>query len=118
MGLFSYPKRHLRKLIKQGEYLEAIEFGRSMEDKLGGDADFNFIMGSIFYILEDAKNALYYFDRALKINDWDTEVWLLKANVHLFLKEKRKVLDCCNRILDIDPEHKGAEAILEKLRDL
>ena len=32
-GLFSYPKRKLRKLIEQGEYEDAIEFGNELEEK-------------------------------------------------------------------------------------
>jgi len=33
VGLFSYPKRKLKKLIKQGEYKEAIDFGNTLEEK-------------------------------------------------------------------------------------
>ena len=117
-GLFAYPKRRLRKLVRQGDYLQAIEFGRSIEDDFRGDANFHFIMGSIFYILEDAKPALDYFGKALELDAGDTETWMLKGNIHLYLKEKQEVLECCNRVLDIDPAHAGAEALLEKLRDL
>jgi tetratricopeptide (TPR) repeat protein len=117
-GLSIYPKRHLRKLIRQGEYRQAIEFGHSIEGRFAGDADFNFIMGSIFYILEDAQKAMGYFDASLKIDDRDVETWLLKGNIHLFLKEKQDVLECCNRILDVEPDHAEAQALLEKLRDL
>ena len=115
VGLFSYPKRRLRKLVKNGDYKEAIEFGESIEKKFSNDADYYFIMGSIYYILEDAKNSLNYFDKALAINAFDTETLLLKANVHFFLKENNKVKDCCNKILEIDPENKDAKNILERL---
>ena len=117
-GLFTYPKRHLRKLIKEGEYKEAIEFGHSIEEKYADDADFHFIMGTLFYILEDAQKALDYFDRSLQLNSSDIEAWLLKGNIHLYLKEKQQVLECCNKILDIKPDHTGAEALLKQLRDL
>ena len=50
-GLFSYPKRKLRKLISQGEYEQAIEFGNELEAKTPKDPDLLFIMGSMFYIL-------------------------------------------------------------------
>ena len=113
-----YPKRRLRSLIKKGEYLQAVEFGRSLESKFADDADYHFIMGSIFYILEDAKKALAYFDRSLALNDKDTETWLLKGNIHLFLQDKNEVLECCNRILDIDHDNNDAKRLLEKLRDL
>ena len=54
-GLFSYPKRKLKKLITQGEYEKAIEFGNELEPKFSKDPDFLFIMGSMFYILNDEK---------------------------------------------------------------
>ena len=57
-GLFSYPKRKLRKLISQGEYEKAIEFGNELEVKFSKDPDFLFIMGSMFYILNDEKKTL------------------------------------------------------------
>ena len=39
-GLFSYPKRKLRKLIDQGEYEKSIEFGNELEEKFSQDPDF------------------------------------------------------------------------------
>ena len=115
VGLFNYPKRRLKKLVKEGEYRKAIEFGESIEEKFSQDSDYFFIMGSIYYILEDAKNAINYFDRSLKLNEFDTETLILKANVHLFLKEKKAVRDCCDQILKIDSEDKDAKALLENL---
>jgi len=115
VGLFSHPKRRLKKLLKEGEYKEALEFGYSIEEKYSNDPDFFFIMGSIYYILEDAKNALYYFDKALSIGEFDTEALLLKANVHLYLKEHKAVKECCNKILQVDPQNKSANQILDNL---
>lgn len=115
VGLFSHPKRHLKKLVKEGEYKEALEYGESIEEKFSHDADFFFIMGSIYYILEDAQNALYYFDKSLAINEDDTEALLLKANVHLYLKENKVVQDCCNKILQVDPQNNDAKEILNNL---
>ncbi len=115
VGLFSYPKRRLRKLFNEGEYKEALEFGSSIEEKYSNDPDFFFIMGSIYYILDDAKNALYYFDKTLSIGEFDTEALLLKANVHLYLKEHKAVKECCNKILEVDPQNKSANQILDNL---
>lgn len=112
VGLFNYPKRRLKKLVKEGEYKEALEFGKSIEEKFSDDPDFFFIMGSIYYILEDAQNSIHYFDKALAISEYDTEALLLKANVHLYLKENKAVKDCCNKILQVDPDNKGAKEIL------
>lgn len=117
VGLFSYPKRHLKKLVKEGEYKEALEFGESIEEKFSEDSDYYFIMGSIYYILEDANNALAYFDKALSLNENDPETLLLKANVHAFLKEIEKVKDCCNKILKIDPDNIDAKNILRNLEE-
>ena len=114
VGFFSYPKRKLKKLVKEGEYKEAIEFGKSLEQKNPKDVDLLFIMGSIFYILKDAKNALNYFDRVLKLNPNDIETLLLKANVHLFLKENETVIECCKKVLRVDSENKEAKEILEQ----
>ena len=50
-GLFNYPKRKLKKLIHDGEYEQAIEHAKSMEDKYSDDPDFLFIMGSMFLSL-------------------------------------------------------------------
>ena len=39
-GLFKQPKRKLKKLIRDGEYDVAIEFGKSLESKYSDDSDF------------------------------------------------------------------------------
>ena len=101
--------------MNKGEYKEALEFGESIEEKFSDDSDFYFIMGSIYYILEDANNALAYFDKALSLNENDPDTLLLKANVHAFLKETEKVKDCCNKILEIDPDYTDAKNILKNL---
>ena len=54
-GLFKQPKRKLKKLIKDGEYVDAITFGKSLEPEYSDDSDFMFIMGSIYFIVDDAK---------------------------------------------------------------
>ena len=118
VGLFSHPKRRLNKLLKEGEYKEAIEFGKSIEEKYAKDSDFLFIMGSIFYMLGEAKNALHYFDKSLAIKENDIETLLLKANVHLYLKEKEAVIDCCNKVFKIEPKTSEADEILNKLAEI
>ena len=117
VGLFSYPKRKLKKLVKNGDYKEAVAFGKSLEEKNPNDPDLLFIMGSIFYILKDAKTSLNYFDRVLEINDSDKETLLLKANVHIFLKEFDIAMDCCSRVLEDDPDNMEAKNILERIQN-
>jgi tetratricopeptide (TPR) repeat protein len=116
VGLFSYPKRKLRKLVKEGEYKEAVDFGKSLEQKNPNDSDLLFIMGGLFYILKDAETALNYFNRVLELNGYDEETLLLKADVHVFLKEFDVAIECCNKVLDVDFENMEAKNILERIQ--
>ncbi len=117
-GLFSYPKRHLRKLVKDGDYLEALEFGKNLEQKHPDDPDLLFMIASIYYLNGDAKNTLSYLDKTLTLNNNDTEALFMKANLHLYLKDKEQVLDCCERLRKIDPKNKEIDDILDKLEKL
>jgi len=114
-GLFSYPKRNLRKLIKEGEFEEAIALGNSMEEKYQYDPDFIIIMAGIFYILQDAKKTLQYVDRVLEINEFDTDALGLKLRVHQHLKETNKVIECCKKILEVDSDAYDVRTILNEL---
>ncbi len=112
---FSRPKNRIKKLVKEGEYKEALDLGKSLEEKNPNDTDVLFILGSIYYILEDAKNSLHYLNKVLDISEYDTEALLLKANVHLYLKENKSVINCCNKILEVDSKNELAKKILEHL---
>jgi len=101
--------------LHEGEYNEALKFGKSLEEKYSQDPDYLFIMGSAYYILEEAKKALGYFDKVLEINEFDKETLLLKANIHLYQKETEPAIDCCNKIIQVDPKNKQAQAILDHL---
>ena len=114
-GLFNYPKRKLRKLITQGEYEKAIEFGNELEAKFSQDPDFLFIMGSMFYMLNDEKNTLHYIDRVLEIKPDDVESLSLKLRVHQFLKENDIVIDCCKKILEIAPDNFEVRDLISEL---
>ena len=114
-GLFSYPKRKLRKLISQGEYEQAIEFGNELEAKTPNDPDLLFIMGSMFYILNDEKKTLHYIDRVLEINPYDVESLSLKLRVHQFLKEDDVVIDCCRKILEVAPDNFEVRDLISEL---
>lgn len=117
-GLFSYPKRHLRNLVKNGDYLEAIEFGKNLEKKHSDDPDLLFMIASIYYLNGDAKNTLSYLDKTLTLNQNDTEALLMKANLHLYLKDKEQAIDCCEILRKIDPQNKEIDEILDKLEKL
>ena len=116
-GLFNYPKRKLKKLIHDGEYEQAIEYAKTMEKTHSEDPDFLFIMGSMFYILEDEKKSLYYLQRVLEFNKFDVEALSLKLRIHQFLKENDDVIDCCKRILNVDSENHEVKDILDQLEE-
>ena len=115
-GFFSYPKRKLRKLISQGEYEKAIEFGNELEAKNPKDPDLLFIMGSMFYILKDEKNSLHYINRVLEINEYDVEALSLKLRIYQFLKNDEIVIDCCKKILKVDSDNFEVRDILDELQ--
>ena len=114
-GLIIYPKRHLQKLINKGEYSEAIEYAKSIELKFTNDSDFWFIVGSIYFVVDDAKKALSYFDKSLALKDDDVETLIIKTNAHLSLEQKDESIQCCKRIIQINPKNYEAQDLLERL---
>lgn len=113
-----YPKRKMKKFIKDGEYVEALAFGREIESKYADDHDFMFIMGSTYFIVEDLKNAVLYFEKALSLNKDDLETLRLKTNAHLALGQKQDAIICIDRILDMEPKNDEALDLLEKLHTI
>jgi len=118
VSLFRYPKRRLKKLIREGEYVEAIEFGNSLESKFSDDPDFMFIMGGVYVILEDPKKALPYYEKAVQLDNTDVETLKIKTDVHLTLQQKDKAIECCTRILELEPKNYEAKELLEELENL
>jgi len=118
VGLIIYPKRHLRKLINDGEYIEAIKYAKSIESKFENDSDFWFMFGTIYHILDDAKKAITYFEKSLELKDDDVEILTLKTNAHLFLKQKDEAIVCCKRIIQLEPDNYEAHGLLEKLENV
>lgn len=118
VSLFRYPKRRLKKLIREGEYVEAIEFADTLESKFSNDPDFMFIMGGVYVILEDAKKALPYFEKAVQLDNNDVETLKLKTDVHLSLQQKDEAINCCKRILELEPKNYEAQDLLEELENL
>jgi tetratricopeptide (TPR) repeat protein len=117
VSIFRYPKRRLKKLIREGEYVDAIEFGNSLESKFSDDPDFMFIMGGVYVILEDAEKALPYYEKAVQLDNNDIETLKLKTDVHLALEQKNKAIDCCKRILELEPKNYEAKDLLEELEN-
>ena len=118
VGLFKQPKRRLKKLLRDGEYTDAIVFGKNLESEYSDDSDFMFIMGSIYFIVDDAKNALPYFEKSFQLNSEDVEMLTLKTNVHLSLQQKDEAIDCCKRIIKLEPKNSEDESLLEQLENI
>ncbi|MBT8242591.1 MAG: tetratricopeptide repeat protein [Nitrosopumilus sp.] len=118
VGLFKHPKRHIKKLLKDGEYDEAISYGLNLESEYSDDHDFMFILGSAFFIVDDAKRALPYFEKAFELDNNDVETLTLKTNVHLALEQKDEAIDCCRRVVKLEPKNTEAQELLEKLENL
>ncbi|MFB5613147.1 MAG: tetratricopeptide repeat protein, partial [Nitrosarchaeum sp.] len=86
--------------------------------KFSDDSDYMFIMGSIYYILEESKKAIPYFEKSLELKDDDIETLTLKTNVHLSLQQKNEAIDCCKKIIKLDPDNYEAHGLLEKLESV
>ena len=117
-GLFKHPKRHIKKLLRNGEYNEAIAFGKNLEPQYSDDHDFMFIMGSAFFIVDDPQRALPYFEKAFKLDSEDIETLTLKTNVHLALEQKDQALACCKYIVKLEPKNTEAQELVEKLENI
>ncbi|MDX1441388.1 MAG: tetratricopeptide repeat protein [Nitrosopumilaceae archaeon] len=118
VGFVIYPKRHLQKLVNRGDYAEAIEYAKSIESKFQNDHDFWFIVGGIYFILEDAKKALQFLDKSLELKGDDVDTLMIKTNAHLFLEQKDEAIQCCKKIIEIEPDNYEAHGLIEKLENL
>lgn len=118
VSLFRYPKRRLKKLIRDGEYVEALEFASTLESKLSDDPDFMFIVGGVYVILEESKKALPYFEKAVQLDNNDVELLKIKTDVHLDLQQKDEAIVCCKRIMELEPKNYEAKELLEELENL
>ena len=117
-GFFNNPRRHLRKLVKQKNYDEALEYGHGIEKKLEHDPDIAFIIGTIYYIKGDSENTLQYMNKTLEIGMFDLDALAIKASVYLVLKNKDKVIECCDKIKELDPKNKSLIEIEDELKKI
>ena len=110
-------KKELRKLVKQKQYENALKVGNQILEKNPHDQDVLFIVGGIYYMKNKLKISISYFDRALEIAEYDTELLLLKANAHFRLGEIKKSKQCCEKIQEVDSKNKIVNEILEKIEN-
>ena len=116
-GLFgNNPRRKLRKLVKEKKYDEALKYGHEIEKKLEHDPDISFIIGTIYFIIGDAQKTIFYMNKTLEIGQFDIDALSIKASVFLNQKKKSDVIQCCDKIREIDPKNKALKEIEEELK--
>ena len=107
--------KQFKKFVKDKKYAEALKLGSEYLSKVPNNHDVLFTMGGIYYLKNRYKTAISYFDRALEIGTYDVEVLLLKAYSHQKLNEKRKAIECCEKIREVDPKNKSVSELLKQL---
>ena len=107
--------KEFKKLVKDKKYEQAIKSGTEYLDKVPNNHDVLFTMGGIYYMKNKYKTALSYFDKALEIGSYDVDVLLLKAYSHQKLSEKKKAIECCEKIKEVDPKNKSVAELLSEL---
>ncbi len=128
-GLFNNPRRHLRTLIKQArkekdpvergkKYDEALEYGHGLEKKFEHDPDIAFIIGTIYYIKGDSQKTIQYMNDVLDIGEFDLDALAIKASVYINLKNREKVIQCCDKMRELDPKNKTLLEIEEELKKI
>lgn len=110
-------KKQLRKLVKGKQYPKALKIGQEILLKVPHEEDVLFIVGGIYYMQNKYKTAISYLEKALDIGQYDTEALVLKATAHFKLGEKRKAVDCCNKVREVDPKNKAVIELLKKIQD-
>lgn len=107
--------KEIKKLIKQKKYAEALTSGTQYLEKVPHNHDVLFTVGGIYYLKNKYKTAISYFDKALEIGSYDVDVLLLKAYSHQKLGENKRVIQCCNKIREVDPKNKSMSKLLDSL---
>ncbi len=107
--------KELKKLVKEKNYTVALKSGIEYLKKTPNHHDVLFIVGGIYYLKNEYKTAISYFDRSLEIGSHDVDVLLLKAYSHQKLGENKRAIQCCDKIREIDPKNKAVSELLEQL---
>ena len=107
--------KKFKKLVKSKKYPEALKLGLDYLEKVPYNHDALFTIWGIYYLKNKHRTAISFFDRALETGDSDVEVLLLKAYSHQKLQEDKIVIDCCEKIQDLDPKNKSVINLLYEL---
>jgi len=105
----------IKKLVKEKKYAQALKTGTEYLQKDPHNHDVLFTVGGIYYLKNKYKTAISYFDKALEIGTYDVDVLLLKAYSHQKLGENKRVVQCCEKIKEIDPKNKSVSNLLDEL---
>ena len=118
-GLFTKnPRRKLRKLVKEKKYDEALKYGHEVEKSLDHDPDISFIIGTIYFIIGDAQKTISYMNKTLEIGQFDIDALSIKASVFMKQKKKSQVIQCCEKIREVDPKNKALKEIEQELEKI
>ncbi|HJN19478.1 MAG TPA: hypothetical protein QGF01_00805 [Candidatus Nitrosopelagicus sp.] len=122
VGLFNKnkPQQKLRKFVKEKKYAEALKYSVNLEkdEKYRNDTDIAFIIGTIHFLKGDNEKTLSYMNKVLEIAEYDIDALVLKASILADMKNKKGVMECCDKIKEIDPKNTTMQKILYQFNEL
>ena len=122
VGLFNKnkPQQKLRKFIKEKKYAEALKYSVNLEkdERYRNDTDIAFIIGTIHFLKGDIEKTLSYMNKVLEIAEYDIDALVLKASILAGMNNKKGVIECCNKIKEIDPKNATMQKILYQFNEL
>ena len=107
--------KEFKKLLKAKKYDESLKAGIELLKKVPNHHDALFMVGGIYYLKNKYKTAISYFDSSLEIGSYDVDVLLLKAYSHQKFGENKRVIQCCDKIREVDPKNKAVSELLKQL---
>lgn len=105
--------KRIRRLVREKKYDDALATGLQYLRNVPHNHDVLFIVGGIYHMRKQYSKSLSYLDRAADIGSYDTDVLLLKADIHRRLGQAKRARDCCMKILEVDGKNQEAREILD-----
>jgi len=107
--------KELDRLVKSAEdlceeekYQDAISISEELVKRWPDNMLSNYILGRAKWGISALDEALYYLDKAIKLNPDSSKAWNYKGNVLLEMKREEDALVCYDRAIDINPEYARA----------
>ena len=107
--------KEFKKLLQAKKYDEALKAGAELLKSVPNHHDTLFMMGGIYYLKNKYKTTISYLDKSLDIGGYDVDALLLKAYSHQKLGEHKRVISCCKKIIEIDPDNTSVAELLKQL---